>query len=89
MARGAAMDQKVPGFVREYVGRLSDDDVRFLLMRLDQRFHGDEPEALSFLQRDQAIDEWLGSAPSAAIFYSLLDTIQGCLEAEYRRRPFK
>lgn len=82
------MDYKNPGLLREYVASLKDDDVKFLLMRLDQRFTGDVADAVLFLQHHDGIDSWLKTARTVNEFYHLLDVAQGQLEFENKRRSW-
>ena len=80
------MDFKAPNVVKEYAAALNDDELKFLLMRLDQRFGGDVAESLLMMQRNEGIDNWLKSAKSHNDFNHLLDVALGYFEYESKRR---
>ena len=78
--------KKVETILKEYVGKLSDDNLRFLESRLGQRLSGDLPEALSFLAQTNDMDRWLSSAKGAIEFYDMVDTLAKYVEREYKKR---
>lgn len=80
------MDFKAPGVLREYATSLNDDELKYLLMRLDQRFGGDVGEAVLLLQHNEGIDNWLRTARSYEEFFRLLDVVQNHMEYESKRR---
>lgn len=80
------MDFKAPNVLKEYAAALNDDELKFLLMRLDQRFGGDVAEALLMMQRHEGIDNWLKSAKGHNDFYHLLEVALGHFEYESKRR---
>lgn len=79
----------MPAIVKEYCLSLLEEEVKFLLMRLEQRFQGDEAEALLFLQKHDGVDSWLKSANNHVEFAGMLAALQNHLEglADGRRRP--
>jgi hypothetical protein len=72
--------------VREYVRRLSEDDLRFLNSRLGQQLFGDRAEASGFLSQNREIDRWLSSAVTATEFFDGLDLVAEYVEKECARR---
>jgi len=72
--------------VREYVRRLSEDDLRFVNSRLGQQLFGDRAEACMFLAQNREIDRWLSSANTANEFYDGLDLIADFADRECARR---
>lgn len=72
--------------VKEYVRKVSDDDLRFLHMRLTQRIGGDVAEAIEFLQRYQELDHWLCLAKTANDFFDMVDVLDAGMQSEMKRR---
>jgi len=72
--------------LREYVRRLSDDDVRSLTEQLSQKLQSDRAHAAAILSRDRDVDRWLGSAASADEWFDMMDTVQTFVEQEHSRR---
>ncbi len=81
--------QELPGIVREYVGNLNDEELKALHMRLEQRFAGDEAEALLLISRHDGMDSWLKSANNHSEFWAMLDLLGQQLEYEHKRRMTK
>lgn len=80
------MEFKAPNVLREYAAALNDEELKYLYMRLDQRFTGDVAEALLIMQRHEGIDNWLKSAKSYHDFFGLLDVVVNQFEYESKRR---
>lgn len=72
--------------VREYVRRLTDDDLRYLHMRLTQRVAEDVGEAVEFLQQNADVDHWLGLSKSATELFEMIDVIDAAVGTEAKRR---
>ena len=72
--------------IKEYARKLSDEDLRFLNMRLSQRIGADVAEAVELLQRNSDVDHWLGLSKSASDFYDMIDTVDVALQTEAKRR---
>lgn len=72
--------------LKEYAAALSDDDLKYLHLRLEHRFHGDLPEAFRMLQRSEQVDLFLAAAGSCEDFMSRVDTVGNHVRAEYHRR---
>jgi hypothetical protein len=73
-------------YLKEYCSKLSDDNVKFLVGRLNQRLGGDLAEAVDFLSGVREIDRWLGSAVDSNEFYDMVDLINNALNKEHDRR---
>lgn len=80
------MDYRVPNVIKEYAAALSDEELKYLLMRLDQNFHGDAAEALSIMQQHEGIDNWLKNAKDREDFENCLDAICQQFDHESKRR---
>jgi hypothetical protein len=72
--------------LKEYVGRLSDDDLSYLNMRLSQKLCGDLSDGLNILQKNSEVDKWLCTAASAQQFFEMVDIIADYVDKESKRR---
>jgi len=72
--------------IKEYVRKLTDDDLRFLHMRLSQRIGSDLAEAIDLLQRNAEVDHWLSLSKSATDFYDMIDAVDVAVQNEVKRR---
>lgn len=78
---------KKPDFyLKEYCQRLSDDNLKFLTGRLNQRLGGDVAEVLDFLSNVREIDRWLASAETSNDLYDMIDLVKASTVKEYDRR---
>jgi hypothetical protein len=73
-------------YLKEYCAKLSDDNVRFLQGRLNQRLAGDLPEAVEFLSSFRELDKWLLSASDYNEFYDMIDIVQHIVQKEHEKR---
>jgi hypothetical protein len=73
-------------FLKDYTGRLTDENLRFLDMRLKHRLQGDLADAVVMLSSTNDMDRYLSAAKGADDFYDMLDAIQKQVEREARRR---
>lgn len=73
-------------YLKEYCQKLSDDQVKFLIGRLNQRLAGDLAEAVDHLSHVREIDRWLGSASDSNEFYDMVDLIHVAVGREHERR---
>lgn len=78
--------KKGDNFLKDYASRLSDEQLRFLDMRLKHRLTGDLADAVTLLSSSNDMDRHLSSAKGAEEFYDMLDAIQKQIERESRRR---
>ena len=73
-------------YLKEFCHKLSDDHVRFLQGRLNQRLSGDMAEAVDFLSKIREIDKWLGSATDSNEFYDMVDMVYYAVNKEHEKR---
>lgn len=78
--------KKAEVLVKEYVGKLTEEQVTFLYSRLTQRYANDMSEALEMVSKTNDMDRWLCSATSAAEFYEMLDKLEQQLQKEVAKR---
>jgi hypothetical protein len=78
--------KKPENMVREYVRRLSDEDLKFINGRLNQRLSNDLSEVLNYLSRANEMDRWLASAKGASELYDMVDMVHSFVEKEGGRR---
>ena len=72
--------------VKEYVKRLSQDDLSFLGLRFKQNLTGDKAEIANKLAEDEEIDKWLATSTCADEWFDMVDSIGDCVKQEYGRR---
>ena len=77
---------KADAVVKEYVKRISDDDLSFLGIRFKQNLIGDKVEIALKLAEDEEIDRWLASSASSDEWFEMVDAIGECVKSEYNRR---
>lgn len=85
-ARPRTEKGKKGDFLKEYAGRLTDENLRFLDTRLKQRLSGDLADAVTFLSSSSDMDRHLSFSKGADEFYDVLEAIQKQVEKEARRR---
>jgi hypothetical protein len=73
-------------YLKEYCLKLSDDQVKFLIGRLNQRLGGDLAEAVDFLSHVREIDKWFASASSCVELYDMIDVVHFAVGKEHERR---
>lgn len=78
------MKKQVVDLVRNYIRRLSDEDISFLYCRLRDKFEDDLPEAIKFIERSPEMDRWLSTSKSADDLYNMVDVIYQYLEQDAR-----
>ena len=70
----------------EFASSLSEDDLKFLYTRLNERLSGDVAEALDFMSHYKALDSQLSVAKSAFEVYNICDSVTEVLHKECRKR---
>lgn len=78
--------RKLDTMLKDYVSKITNDNLKFLSERLNNRLNGDLAEALNFMSNNQELDRWLGAAKTCDDFYDLVDTAQEYVFREYDRR---
>jgi hypothetical protein len=72
--------------LKEYVKKLSIDDLNYLMVRLSQRLGSDLSEAAEMMQKDKELDRWLCTAVSSSEWYNKIDKINDFVKVEIDRR---
>ena len=72
--------------LKEYAKRLSDDDLRWVSIRLAQRIGADVGEAVEYIQKNPDMDKWLQLNNSATEFFDMVDQIDVQLQYELKKR---
>lgn len=80
---------KTENIVREYVRRLSDEDLKNISSRLTQNLSGDKAEVADMLSRSSDVDKWLKSANSSDEFFDMMDEIEREVNFEFQKRNEK
>lgn len=81
-----AIMKKLDTVLKEYVSRISLDNLKYLAVRLEERIGADLAEALEACSSCQDLDRWLSSAKSYTEFYNMVDTIQEYVNRELDKR---
>lgn len=83
MKKGSKKDSVI---VKEYVGRLSDEELEVIVERLTQPVCGDRADVSVLFSKDNDIDKWLSQAKSAFEWFDKVDMIQASAETEFDKR---
>ena len=73
-------------YLKEYCQRLSEENLKFLYGRLNQRLAGDVAEVLDFLCNVREIDRWLAAAVTSDELFDMIDLVAVSIVKEYDRR---
>ena len=80
----------VDQMVREFVKKISEDDLRYLNSRLGQRLGGDLGEAMVLIQAYYPeLNRLLSSATNADELYNTIDAVDRAVQEAVTRRPGK
>lgn len=79
------MNKESKAVIAEYLSSLSEEDFRFLNVRLNDLLFGDLAELLEFLSKDREIDAILAEAATADDLFDLCDEIKECCGREARK----
>ena len=77
---------KADAVVKEYVKRISDDDLAYLGIRFKQSLCGDRADIALKLAEDEDIDRWLSTSSGADEWFDMLEAISEQIKLEYSRR---
>ena len=72
--------------LREYVRRLTDEDLNYLRTRFRQRLSGDISEIAMLLAKDTEVDSWLKEADGADEWFNMVDRVGFFVDKECERR---
>lgn len=77
---------KAEAIVREYVKRLSDDDLMYLGVRFKQNLFGDKADVAEKLSQDEEIDRLLSTSTCSEELFAMFDLVAACVKMELNRR---
>lgn len=72
--------------VKEFVKKMSDDDLKFVNSRLTQRLGGDIAEAIELIQNDKNIDAWFSTANNGNDFFDMVEVVHSVVQMEVKKR---
>jgi hypothetical protein len=72
--------------VKEYVRRLSDDELNFIIERATQPVCGDRADISTLFEKDKEIDRWLSQSGGAFEWFDRVDLIETHAIAEQNKR---
>lgn len=78
--------KKLDNMLKDYVSKLSNENLKFIVERLTTRMSGDMADALDFVAKSNDVDKWLQSAKTCMEFYDMADLLLEYGEREYRKR---
>lgn len=73
-------------FIKEYVVRLSDEDLKFIQNRLYYRFSGDLADILDFCHKHPAMDKYLSGTETSEEIYEAFDSMNDFSDKECIKR---
>lgn len=71
---------------KDFVRKLSDENLRYFKSKLAQRLGGDVGEVVEFVQKNSEMDRWLGSARNAEEYFDMIDHLDDMIESEIEKR---
>jgi hypothetical protein len=78
--------KKVDTLVKDYVSKLSFDNLRYLAERFHNRIGSDLSECTDFVSKSSDIDRLLAAAKNGEEFFTVLDMVAFAIEREFSRR---
>ena len=78
--------QRQDAVVKEYVRRLSDEDLSAIIERSAQPIRGDRADISLLFQKDKEIDRWLIQSKGAFDWFDRVEMIEEASSAEISRR---
>jgi thiamine biosynthesis protein ThiC len=79
-------NERNDSFVKEYVQRLSEDDLTYLQTRFQQKLAGDAAQIADYLSRNREIDRWLASARSNREWFEMFEYVGQTVQREIIHR---
>lgn len=71
--------------IKEYVSKLSEDDLQFVHSRCNQLLFNDRPDVLNFMSKHKDMDRILTSIESAEELFDCIDLIGSVTQKEIKR----
>lgn len=78
------MRRQVSDLVRNYIRRLSDQEMHWINHRLNDRLGNDLAEVLNFMSKSSDMDRWFASSKSPNELYDMIDTVHQHLLHDHR-----
>lgn len=77
---------KQDSVVKEYVRRVSDEDLSMIVERLSEPVKGDRADVSLLFEKDKDLDKWLCQSKNAFDWFDRVDQIQNLAVSELTRR---
>lgn len=82
--KSKSVDQQI----KEYIKKISEDDLKFLSQRLSQRLGGDLGEAMTLIQdRYPELNKVLSNTPNCSELYNVIDAIDRHVQDAASKKP--
>jgi hypothetical protein len=78
--------KKVDVILKDYVSKLTIENLKFLYIRLNERIGPDLSEAVEFLSMSGEMDKWMMTAEGHDEFFDMTDLVQEYVERELKKR---
>lgn len=78
--------KKVDTSVKDYVSKLSFDNLKYLAERFNNRVGSDLSECTDFISKNSDMDRLLGAAKNGEEFFAVLDAVASAIDREFSRR---
>ena len=72
--------------IRDYISKVSDDELSFLKERLSARLAGDLAAVLDILSKNKVVDQYISSSNSSDEIYNVLDMFEEQVNREFSKR---
>jgi hypothetical protein len=87
MKKAIKKDTKKDGsLVKEYIQKISTEDLSFIVERLDQPLCGDRSDVALVFQKDKELDRWLMQSSGSEDWFNRVDFIQEAAIIEMSKR---
>lgn len=73
-------------YLKEYCQKLSEDQLKNVGQRLNQRLSGDLAEVFDYFKEVKEIDRWLLSATTCNELFDMVDLIDASFQKEIEKR---
>lgn len=78
--------KKIDTVVKEYVNKLSFDNLKYLVERFSNRIGPDLSECIDFISKNSEVDKLLSSAKSGPELWAVVDLVASYVEREFSKR---
>jgi len=78
--------KKYVDMVKDYIKKLTDDDIDYIRDRLLRRIGSDVAEVVEMLQGNPEMDWWLTQAETADDFFDMVDQVDSLVQQEAKKR---